>query len=111
MADPPPTGRLSKPPPIPSRAPVAPAVARTEIAPPGDPGDTTGERDPVFEDTRSFDAPDAGQLVEHMLDLVASEAEALLEGDDADGRLADLNVRTALASWDGLHEHDEALRY
>ncbi|HEY5946509.1 MAG TPA: tetratricopeptide repeat protein, partial [Kofleriaceae bacterium] len=42
---------------------------------------------------------------------VASEAEALLVGDDTDGRLADLNVRTALASWDGLHEPEEAMRY
>ncbi|MBV8758319.1 MAG: hypothetical protein JO257_13620, partial [Deltaproteobacteria bacterium] len=46
-----------------------------------------------------------------MLELVASEAAALLAGDDADGRLADLNVRTAFASWDGLRELAEAIRY
>lgn len=67
--------------------------------------------DPIDEDTRNLDVPDPGILVEHMLDLVASEAEALLSGDDTDGRLADLNVRTALASWDGLHEPEEAMRY
>ena len=55
--------------------------------------------------------PDAGALVERMLELVASEAEALLAGDDTDGRLADLNVRTALASWDALHQADEAMRF
>jgi tetratricopeptide (TPR) repeat protein len=65
----------------------------------------------VSEITKNFEAPDAGQLVQHMLALVASEAEALLVGDDSDGKLADLNVRTALASWDGLHEPEEAMRY
>ncbi len=70
-------------------------------------------RDPddVSEDTRNLEAPDAGILVERMLELVASEGEALLAGDDADGRLADLNVRTALASWDALHQTDEAMRF
>ena len=50
-------------------------------------------------------------LVEHMLELVASVAEALLAGDDRDEGLADLNVRTAFASWDGLRELAEAIRY
>ena len=67
--------------------------------------------DEVSEITKNLEAPDAGELVEHMLELVASEAEALLTGDDSDGRLADLNVRTALASWDGLKQPDEAMRY
>ena len=35
----------------------------------------------------------------------------MLAGDDLDGRLADLNVRTALASWDALHQTDEAMRF
>ncbi len=62
------------------------------------------------DDTRNLEAPDADRLVEHMLQLVASEAEALLAGDDHDGRRADLYVRTALASWDALHQPDEAMR-
>ena len=56
-------------------------------------------------------APDAGQLVEAMLQLVATEAEALLGGNGTDAKLADLNVRTALASWDALDQTDEALRF
>jgi tetratricopeptide (TPR) repeat protein len=100
------------PPPIPpARAPVAPAAAKTDLVPAQDAlGDETGDLS-LPEDTRNLEAPDAGQLVERMLELVASEAEALLEGDDADGKLADLNVRIALASWDGLHQPEEALRH
>src|SRR6185436_2013521 len=52
----------------------------------------------------------AGELVGHVLTLVATEAEALLEGEDTDDKLAELNVRSALASWDALHQPDEALR-
>ncbi|HEY0476735.1 MAG TPA: hypothetical protein VGD37_04380, partial [Kofleriaceae bacterium] len=62
------------------------------------------------EETSSLHAPDAAQLVEQVLQLVAGEVAALLAGDPAEGRLADLNVRTALASWDALHRPDEALR-
>ncbi len=79
---------------------MAPAAARTDVVPLAE----------LLEDTRNLEAPEAGQLVEHMLELVASEAEALLAGDDADGRRADLNVRTALATWDVLHTADEAMR-
>ncbi len=106
MADPPPIRRAgTKPPPIP-RAPIAPAPAKTDVV--------SAQRDPdelLPEDTRNLEAPDAEVLVERMLELVASESEALLAGDDSDGRLADLNVRTALASWDALHQSDEALRF
>jgi len=77
---------------------VVPLVSPTELA----------------EETSSvFYTPDATQIVGHMLELVASEAAALLAGDardDRDDRLADLNVRTALASWDALHQVDEAVR-
>ncbi|MDB4958372.1 MAG: repeat-containing protein [Myxococcales bacterium] len=105
MADPPPIRRRpTKPPPIP-RAPIAPAAAKTDLV-----FSQTGDED-LPEDTKNLEAPDAGQLVERMLELVASEAEALLVGDDRDGKLADLNVRTALASWDGLHQPEEAMRY
>ena len=62
------------------------------------------------EDTSSLHAPDAVQLVEQVLELVASEAAALLAAENASDRLADLNVRTALASWDALRQPDEALR-
>jgi len=62
------------------------------------------------DDTSSLHVPDPVQLVEHVVQLVAGEAAALLAGDDADARLADLNVRSALASWDALRQPDEALR-
>ena len=95
-------GRTTKPPPLPARAPIAPVPAKTDVLP--------AQMDPaeeISEVTKNLEAPDAGQLVEKMLELVASEAEALLSGEDREGRLADLNVRTALATWDGLHEQDE----
>jgi tetratricopeptide (TPR) repeat protein len=64
----------------------------------------------LSDNTRDLDAPDAELLVERMLELVASEGEALLTGD-TDRPLADLNVRVALASWDALHQPDEAIRF
>ncbi len=64
----------------------------------------------ISEDTSNLEAPDAEVLVERMLELVAAEGEALLATDD-DRRLADLNVRTALASWDALDQWDEAMRF
>jgi len=98
MADPPPIRRpATRPPPIPARSPVAPAAAKTDVL--------IGTDD----DTSTLHAPDPAKLVEHVLGLVASEAEALLAAND-DVRLADLNVRSALASWDALHQPDEALR-
>ena len=108
MAGPPIRRPAPKLPPLPARAPIPPKPSKTDVVPAQvDPDD----REEVSEITKNFEAPDAGQLVQHMLALVASEAEALLVGDDSDGRLADLNVRTALASWDGLHEPEEAMRY
>lgn len=105
MAGPPIRRPSTKPPPLPARARIA-AVTRTDrVAAQTDPVDE------ISEITKNFEAPDAGQLVQHMLALVASEAEALLLGDDTDGKLADLNVRVALASWDGLREPEEAMRY
>ncbi|HUS29500.1 MAG TPA: tetratricopeptide repeat protein [Kofleriaceae bacterium] len=111
---PPIRGSSTKPPPPPARAPIAPAPAKTDVVPAQrdpelDVGWAGGEE--VSEITKNLEAPDATQLVHKMLELVASEAEALLTAEDPDGRLADLNVRTAFASWDGLHEPDEALRY
>ena len=91
---------LAGPPPIPpARPPLAPSPAKTDVV----------FGDDLPEDTRSMDVSAAGELVERILELVAGEAAALLAGPD-DGRLADLNVRTALASWDALHQPDEALR-
>jgi len=108
MADPPPIRRppTRPPPPIP-RAPIAPAPAKTDVVA----AQAEPRPDELLEDTKNLEAPDAGLLVHHMLELVASEAEALLAGDGSDGRLADLNVRTAFASWDGLGELSEAIRY
>jgi tetratricopeptide (TPR) repeat protein len=98
MADPPPIRRAgTKPPPIPVRTPVAPAAVKTDV------------HFAQADDTSTVYVADPAKLVEHVLALVASEAEALLLASD-DARLADLNVRTALASWDALHQPDEALR-
>ncbi|HEY0253593.1 MAG TPA: hypothetical protein VGC41_18800, partial [Kofleriaceae bacterium] len=107
MADPPKIRRApTSPPPIPSI--FAPRPAKTDVVPIQ--GDDTGDEPQSFDDnTKNLDLPDASQLVAHMLDLVATEAEALLEGDE--DRLANLNVRTAIAAWDGLHQPDEAMRY
>jgi tetratricopeptide (TPR) repeat protein len=93
--------------------PIAPQPAATELTPTGTTDDHTGEAsiDAFEENTRSLVVPDAGQLVERVLELVASEAAALLSADDSDGRLADLNVRIALASADGLHQPDESMRH
>ena len=108
MADPPKIRRPStRPPPIPraSAPPVAPAPARTDAY------STQSGEVIIGEDTHGVQAPDAGELVEAMLELVATEAEALLGGNGTDAKLADLNVRTALASWDALDQPDQALRF
>ncbi len=106
MADPPPIQRQPvQPPPIPAGAPAAVLAGNTDVVPLVSP---THE---LAEDTSSvLQVPDAAQLIAHMIELVASEATALLGGDDSGERLADLNVRTALASWDALEQPDEALR-
>jgi tetratricopeptide (TPR) repeat protein len=86
---------------------VSASSGQTDVVPLVSPAD-------LAEETSSgFHTPDATQIVGHMLELVASEATALLAGDardDRDDRLADLNVRTALASWDALRRPDEAVR-
>ena len=82
----------TSPPPIPSI--LAPRPAKTDVVPirPLPASEDTGDDPSSFDDnTKNLEAPDAGQLVERMLDLVASEAEALLAGDE--DRLANLNVR------------------
>jgi tetratricopeptide (TPR) repeat protein len=110
MADPPKSrgpAQTSKPPPIP-QLPIAPAAATTEVVGMSIEGGPVEEHSEI---TKSLDAPIAGEVVGHMLELVASEAEALLVGENTEDRLGDLNVRTALASWDALHQTDEALRY
>ena len=94
MADPPPVRRPPPTqPPIPGiprlpalPLPIAPAAAMTELTPSTDDhtGEHTGESsvDGFDENTRSLIVPDPGQLVERVLELVASEAAALLVGDD-----------------------------
>jgi hypothetical protein len=89
------------PPSSPARVPVPLRPAKTDVQPVASYAD---------EDTSSLHAPDAVQLVEQVLQLVASEAAALLAAERGADRLADLNVRTALASWDALRQPDEALR-
>ncbi|HEX4417707.1 MAG TPA: tetratricopeptide repeat protein [Kofleriaceae bacterium] len=78
----------------------------------------------LIEVTSTLNAPDAALLVEQMRELVASEATALLGGEreaeaedaanpggdaPATERLADLQLRIALASWDVLHQPAAAL--
>src|SRR3954463_9797201 len=103
MADAP-TFRVAAPPSRPAR-PVSPIPAKTDVQSVASYGD---------EDTSSLHAPDAVALVEQVLQLVAGEAAALLAADRDRDRLADLNVRPALATWDALHRAperpDEALR-
>jgi tetratricopeptide (TPR) repeat protein len=130
MADPPPVRRpptqptqppipgLPKLPAVPS-LPIAPPAALTDVTPATDISSTddhTGESSidtlgVLDENTRSLVVPDPGELVARTLELVASEAAALLVGDDPDDRLADLNVRIAFAAADGLHQPDEAMRH
>src|SRR5690349_15221359 len=113
MAEPP-KGRgpgRTLPPPIP-RAPIAPAPVKTDVvraATSVDGSETPAAGTPLepklrplvheehSEITRNLEAPDAEELVHRMLDLVGSEAEALLAAVDGGERLADLNVRIALA--------------
>ena len=83
---------------------MSPFSGQTDVVPLASPEEISEVTSSVFQ------VPDAAQLVAHLLELVASEATALLGADDPDERLADLNVRTALASWDALHQPDEALR-
>ncbi len=112
MADPPNLRRpLTGPLPIPNipHPPIAPVSAPTEAATEHATEHAVAKAAP--DDTRNFEAPGAGLLVERMLELIASEGAALLASDAADGKLADLNVRTALASWDALHQTDEAMRF
>jgi tetratricopeptide (TPR) repeat protein len=82
------------------RAPIAPGPSRTDVHP-------IQGADDVMEDTRSLEAPDADALVEHMLELVASEAATLVASAGNDGRLADLHVRIALATA-GLRDDGQA---
>src|SRR5262245_29842954 len=103
MADPPSIRRLHiRPPPIPGRGPVGPLAGQTELVP------IAAQPDELAEDTSN--QVQGVQLVVHLLELVASEAAALVASASADDRLADLNLRIALASWDALDQREEALR-
>src|SRR6185503_17626710 len=102
MADPPSIRRLHvRPPPIPARGPVGPLAGQTVVP-------TAAQSDEVGDDTSSL--LHGVQLVAHLLELIASEAAALLATEDATGRLAELNLRSALASWDALDQREEGLR-
>jgi tetratricopeptide (TPR) repeat protein len=95
------------------REPAA-AVAPTVTAP------TTilaSDDDSLGEATRPVPTPNAAALVDEIVELVSYEAEALLTGGngspdpDADERLADLNVRLSLITWDVLEDADDSARY
>ncbi|MCB9575337.1 MAG: hypothetical protein H6709_24945, partial [Kofleriaceae bacterium] len=69
---------------------------------PGDDGETT----------RPFSLPNSAVLVDEIVELVAAEGEALLSGgEDADERLADLNLRLSLIAWDILEDEEDSARY
>src|SRR6185436_9307063 len=103
MADPPSIRRLHvRPPPIPGHGAVGPLAGQTEVVP------TTAPSDDIGDDTSSL--LHSVQLVAHLLELIASETTVLLATEGAVGRLAELNVRSALASWDALDQREEALR-
>ncbi|HEY0987124.1 MAG TPA: hypothetical protein VGD80_08735, partial [Kofleriaceae bacterium] len=87
---------------MPARGPVGPLAGQTEVVP------TTAQSDEVGDDTSSL--LHGVQLVAHLLELIASEAATLLATEDAAGRLAELNLRSALASWDALDQREEGLR-
>ncbi|HET9626826.1 MAG TPA: hypothetical protein VFP84_35940, partial [Kofleriaceae bacterium] len=70
---------------------------------------TTGPIE-LIEETSTLNAPDAEQLLEHMLELIARESAALAETGAAGEKLADLYTRIALATWDVRQRPDEALR-
>src|SRR6185503_8851640 len=103
MADPPSVRRpQTKPPPIPPRTSMGALGGPTEVVPVASATEET---------TNSVvQPPDATQLVARVLGLIASETAALLDGDHTDEQLADLNIRTALASWDALQLRDDAWR-
>src|SRR5262245_41001490 len=96
MADAPPF-RAAPLPSLPAR-PASPIPAKTDVQPVASYAE---------EDTSSLHAPDATALVDQVLQLVASEAAALLAAGHDRDRLADLNVRTAMASWDALRRPPE----
>ncbi len=65
----------------------------------------------ISDDRPVDDAHPAVARIEGVLEVVAAEAAVLLDGDAAArDRLADLNLRTALASWDALGRPEEAAR-
>ncbi len=105
---PPPPVHAAAPPPHPHASPSPPAVPH---APPPS-VDDEGAGEP----TRPIQTPNAAALVDEIVELMASEAEALLtagtaDGADADERLADLNVRLSLITWDVLEDPDDSARY
>src|SRR5262245_15628722 len=154
MAEPPPSDRPARPPPLPTlprrppdgspqaqpslppltpprgRPPLAPddALASSSSSALGTPtppppasaavptaiGDDDGEGEGA-ETTRPVQTPNAAALVDELVELVSNEAEALLTNGggvaDADERLADLNVRLSLVTWDVLEDAEDAARY
>src|SRR5262245_41804655 len=137
-AEPPPSDRPARPPPLPTlprRPPEGPAPASSSVLPPlsatpmaspipsstnpmavpaagparaSSVGDDDGEG---AETTRPVQTPNAAALVDEIVELVSYEAEALLTvGEtvpDADERLADLNVRLSLVTWDVLEDAED----
>jgi tetratricopeptide (TPR) repeat protein len=82
--------------------PVSPPGLRTDLTP------AVAPPDDLVEDTRSLEAPDPSILVAGLVDLATAETAAL--ADDA-ARLADVEIRSALATWDALHQTDAARRH
>lgn len=136
MAEPPPD-RPQRPPPLPalpslpglprrdagsSAPPSPPAVGsspppRPRAAPPPLPSATArllaSDDEATGDHTRRIDGAGSAGMIDAVFELLASESEALLTAKVAtdDERLADLNVRQALASVDVLDDADAGIRY
>ncbi|MEZ4400600.1 MAG: hypothetical protein R3B06_11310 [Kofleriaceae bacterium] len=133
MAEPPPD-RPQRPPPLPalpslptlprrdapapaprpasSAPPTLPAAAPPPPAPPP-PARVAADDDATGDHTRRIDGAGATAMLDAALELLASEAEALLssKAPRADERLADINVRQALFCADVLDDLDGAGRF
>src|SRR5690349_15823005 len=103
MADPPSIRRLLvQPPTMPAHGAVGPLAGQTDLAA------VAAQSDELGEDTSSL--VHGVQLVAQLLEGVASEVAALAAADAGDHRIADLQLRAALASWDALDQREEAAR-
>jgi tetratricopeptide (TPR) repeat protein len=104
--------------PAPSPAPSPPPpLALSRAAPPTPPSAAArllaSDDEATGDHTRRIDGAGSAGMIDAVLELLASESEALLteRGGADDQRLAELNVRLALAATDVLDDADAGIRY